>query len=522
MRQLKELIRVNLLFANPQVTQKGRLKGKSGTPLIRSILSQYVLSAIIFVFVYGLIMIQTDFSKQPQLFTYFVALFSVLGLSQTINAIINVFLESKDLPAYLPLPFTPRAIFSAKLIVVSLTVVPFLLPIFVLFLLSGIKAQVSLILAVLIALVLFLLCLLFLYLISSLLVFSLARTHFYKKHKKIVTSALLFITTGLVIVGVLVLNQSDALETTNGAPALVVFLPLFYLTTQVLSLASLYSLIGLIGLLSCLLLIFRFFIFPRFYEELIEISTIQGNPTRKIKQQQSLTKLLWSYNLQLIKDPNLLLQVFSSSLVFPIIFFFSFGFSNVWNLSGVGNQYSVTLFYGGVLLSYLVTTPLSLVAILLSLDKENYLYIHATPISIRYYLRQKFLFGFIVQSILTFILATLAYFLFHMSLSLWIAFILGGILGSSVFSQVYFWRDFRLFSSHWTDLTQLFSRGSGTFGLLLLQFGGLVGGGLIIGGTVWLMMISTTFLIPLGLLLLLLIVASGVHGYFYLTYWKKV
>ena len=184
MEQLKELIRVNLLFANPQVTEKGRAKGKQGHALVRSILSQYLLSTIIFSVIYGAIMFSTDFSKRPELFTYFVGLFGLLGLSQTISAILNVFLESRDIPAYLPLPFKQWTIFIAKLIVVSLAVVPFLLPIFILFLLSSLSAGMPVVLAVCIGICLFICCLLILYFLSSILVFGLAKTSFYKKHIK--------------------------------------------------------------------------------------------------------------------------------------------------------------------------------------------------------------------------------------------------------------------------------------------------------------------------------------------------
>lgn len=291
MEQLKELIRVNLLFANPQVTEKGRAKGKQGHALVRSILSQYLLSTIIFSVIYGAIMFSTDFSKRPELFTYFVGLFGLLGLSQTISAILNVFLESRDIPAYLPLPFKQWTIFIAKLIVVSLAVVPFLLPIFILFLLSSISAGMPVVFAVCIGICLFICCLLILYFLSSILVFGLAKTSFYKKHKKIVTSALLLITTGLVVVGILFFNRSSSLDEVSQTPKIALFMPLFYITTQFTSTASLMSISIMVVLILVLSLILRFFILPHFYEELIEISTIEGNPTRKIKPAQSVTKL---------------------------------------------------------------------------------------------------------------------------------------------------------------------------------------------------------------------------------------
>lgn len=47
-RQLLTLTSVNLRYANPQVTDKARKKGKSGTQLTRYLIQQYVLSGFVF------------------------------------------------------------------------------------------------------------------------------------------------------------------------------------------------------------------------------------------------------------------------------------------------------------------------------------------------------------------------------------------------------------------------------------------------------------------------------------------
>ncbi len=47
-RQLLELIRVNLLYVNPQLTNKAREKGKKGKLLTIYLLSQNLLSGLIF------------------------------------------------------------------------------------------------------------------------------------------------------------------------------------------------------------------------------------------------------------------------------------------------------------------------------------------------------------------------------------------------------------------------------------------------------------------------------------------
>ena len=107
-----------------------------------------------FLVIYGLTMIALDFSRLPG-FHLLCCSFGVLGFSQGISSIFNVFFESQDLPAYLPLPFRQAEIFTAKILVVFLTVAPFVFPLFVLFLLTGMRSQVFILLTLLLAIVLF-------------------------------------------------------------------------------------------------------------------------------------------------------------------------------------------------------------------------------------------------------------------------------------------------------------------------------------------------------------------------------
>ncbi|HFP8402558.1 TPA: ABC transporter, partial [Enterococcus faecium] len=104
-RQLLELIRVNLLYVNPQLTNKAREKGKKGKRLTIYLLSQNLFSGLIFLLIYGFAMFAMNFVKLPGFFTYYVALFGMLGLTQSISVIYNIFFEGNDLQVFLPLPF---------------------------------------------------------------------------------------------------------------------------------------------------------------------------------------------------------------------------------------------------------------------------------------------------------------------------------------------------------------------------------------------------------------------------------
>ncbi|MEG3032701.1 MAG: ABC transporter, partial [Enterococcus sp.] len=160
-KQLKALIAVSLRYSNPQVTDRLRKKGRKN--LSQAIINQYLLSGLVFLAVYGSMLFMTNFAKMPGTFTYFATLFSLLGLSQGVSVIYNIFFESKDLGSYLPLPFKQSQIFIAKNIVVALSVVPFIIPLLVLFFLTSLKSGLNIILALFISVALFIVVLLILF-----------------------------------------------------------------------------------------------------------------------------------------------------------------------------------------------------------------------------------------------------------------------------------------------------------------------------------------------------------------------
>lgn len=64
-QQFLTLTSVNLRYANPQLTDKARKKGKAGSTLTSYLLFQYAFSGVVFLLVYGLTMITLDFSQMP-------------------------------------------------------------------------------------------------------------------------------------------------------------------------------------------------------------------------------------------------------------------------------------------------------------------------------------------------------------------------------------------------------------------------------------------------------------------------
>lgn len=527
-QKLGALIRTSLRYANPQYTEQARKKGKSGATLTRSLILQFVFLAGLFTVMYGGILFLTDFSRMPGYFTMYVGLFGVLALSQGISVIYNVFFESKDLGAYLPLPFQQAEIFFSKILVVMLTVVPLVLPLMVLFGLTAWQSGSVIPLAAILGIIGFLLFLGIMLFVCALIVLGLTRTKLFQKHKKLMTTGLMVLSTGIAVIGVLVMQNSghvDYSETGGQLPdrgILLPFLPVYWAINRPFSWQGLLGWGLLLGLFLALALIIKVFFLPRLYEQLTEISTAQAVVKRKRKDGQTLNQLLRSYNFQLIKDPNLAMQVLSSSVVMPVVLLISSG-SAVRNLfDGLPNKLAGVAFAGGLLLTFLSANSTSFVANIISLDRENYDFINTLPISKKDYLKQKFLVGYLIQAGIGIVMAIVGVVMLKLSPLLAISLVLGTLVGSFVMSLFYFARDHRLLMTNWTSVTQLFQRGGGTWLMVIVMFVGMFVGFAAIG--FYAVAAMALPFAPLNIIVIgvLLLICAAVTAYFKTQFWNKL
>lgn len=486
-QKLSALLRTSLLYTNPQYTNQARRKGKSGKKLTQAIVMQYVLLAAIFTGVYGAILFVIDFSKMPGYFTLYIALFGLLAMSQGISVIYNVFFESKDLEAYLPLPFRQSEIFLSKILAVTLTVVPYILPLFVLFSLTAWQAGNWVFLAVILGFLAFLLILGTMLFICSLIVLALTRTKVFQKHKKLMTTGLMLFSTVLAVAGILFMQLSEN-NVGNGSQildrtAMLPLLPIHWAITAPLTGKGLLGWGLLIGLFVILALCIKVFFLPRLYEQLMTVSTAETFKKRKRKNGQTTQQLLRSYNWQLIKEPNVAMQVLSSTAVIPIIMLFSFGsVINQLASEGLPNRLVGVVFVVGMFIAYMSCNQTSFVANLISLDRENYDFIRTLPFSRKAYLKEKFRIGFLIQVIITVGTIVVASIFLKLSPLLLVAGILGAVLGSFVMSTIYFARDYRLLLTNWTSINQLFQRGGGTILMGIFIMVGMFVGALVVAG----------------------------------------
>ncbi|WP_261806311.1 ABC transporter [Lapidilactobacillus luobeiensis] len=523
-RQLSVLTQVNLRLISPQVTDKLRKKGKAGKRLTKSLLNQYISSGLIFILIYGFLMLSLDFHKFPGIFTYYVALFVLMGVTQAISAIYNIFFEGADLPGYLPLPLRNLEIFLAKIIVVLIGVIPFILPMVIIFFMLSWRAGIMIPLAVLLALVVFILFTAVVLAASSLVVFGLTKTKFFQQHKKTATSLLLGLTMIFMMVGIFFTNMksSSAGANTIDTKPLQIFMPLYHLLDQPFSGAGLLGLGIFVVLLGILLLVIRQWILPDLFTQLTQSNTDMGGGTRKHRLPSGLRPLLGFYNRQLLKEPNLIMQVISTTLMAPLIFLMSFGLGGRINLSRLSfYPWFGVFFVGGIVLAALITDKVSFVANLISLDKQNYEFVQALPLSLNRYLREKFRLGFLIQALMGAVVALIAAFVVHIPPLLLVMTLLGVVYGAYYLSHYYFIRDFRLHLPDWTNINQLFSRGGDNFSLVLVLGGSMILGALAVVGyasavtwqPIWANVIAAV---------ILLVVAGVLSRYFQRSFWRRL
>lgn len=519
-QQLKALLSVNLRLLNPQATNKYREKGKTGSALTRRLIGNFLFLAIIFVFFYGMSMVAVDMTEAPGLFTYFVALFLILGISQSMTWIANVFFAQKDLQDYLPLPFSERDIFASKIIIVTINIFPFTLPLLLLFATTSIYAKVPIVIAVIMALVLFVIITLLIELGCAFVVLLLSKTKFFQAHQQMILNILLGVTIVVAVVGMMYLNnQTDGDGSSIRAfPMIGLFAPLFNLLVHPLAMGSIIHWIVLFVVTIGLIFLLKKSVVSSLMSQMINVnSNIEKTKVKsKKKRSTSLAGSLRSYNFKLLAEPNLLIQIFSNSILVPIVFIFSFSFNGI--NSELGIKWLGVSFVGGMFMSGITMNQSSLISNLLSLDRDNFEFISSLPISTKYYLKNKFFFGFIAQLLINTILIITMSFVYNFGIIMSLSCILGSALGSFLVGQYYFYRDYRLRLANWTNITELFTRGGGNLMMILIMFIVLILGSLILGAYSFMIIGFSKPWITNGVVAIILILVS----FFVMNHYKNV
>lgn len=526
--QLRVLLAVNLRLLNPQLTDRLRKKGASGTALSKKLMRQFYLNALMFLGIYGLTMVAFDFSKLPGMFTFYVALFILLGISQSVSGIYNVFFAGNDLAEYLPLPFRNQEIFMSKILVVIFNTVPFTIPLLLIFIMTATRAGIFVLLGLVMAILMYALILSLLLCLCALIVFGLTKLKVFRTHQKMVMNIMLGLNAVLVLVGLYFMNRGSSSDTGTqiDRTAIPPLLPIFKVFTTPLTMVSLLTWGSLLVALLILLALTSRFVLAHLVDQLTQVNTaLVATPQRRHVRQHNLNQLLRTYQFQLLKDPSLALQLFTNSILLPLILVGTVVFSGTApNFSRLSLNWIGVWFVSGMAGAIVNVNQTSLVGNVISLDKMNFDFVSALPIPMSRYLRQKFHLGYWFQVMINAAMALVVGIAGRAPLALDLALILGVAWGTYLAAQHYFRRDYQLRMTNWTNVTQLFNRGGGNLGLMLnLLVCSIVGALTIVIYSVLInLFAAVAVLINIIVLVGIGLVSGGLIWHYRKTFWQPL
>ncbi|WDT66666.1 ABC transporter permease [Companilactobacillus crustorum] len=524
-RQLKALMAVNLRLVNPQITNRYRKKGKSGTELTKKLEYQFLINTILFMFIYGLTMLRMDFSKLPGMFTFYMMLFVLLAFSQSISGIYNIFFMGKDLASYLPLPFRQKEIFFSKILVVVLNIFPFTLPLLLVFILTGWHFGIIIPIAIILGLLVYVMVLAVIVLLCALIVFALSKTKLFQNHQNIVMNMVIGATMIIAVLGIVMMNGNTQAGTSSIDRSVIpVFLPIYQLFQVPFSMISGLTWLSLLIILGILLVILRQAVFPHLSEQLTSSHTNSLSASKKHRQirRSGIKAKLNGYNRRLLNEPNLLVQVILNSIMVPMILIISFSFSLSNIPKNLAAEWVGVFFVAGLVFSSLTINQSSLVSNLISLDRKNFEFVRSLPISLRQYLAQKFKLGYFTQVSLNIILIVIVGIVWHLEIIMLFSMILGTILGTYLLSLYYFKRDYQLRLTDWTNVSELFNRGGGNFAMMLMIFAVVfIGMIILLAYSLAIIYLNSAWFINCIVVLLIAISAGLFIRHYQKEFWKK-
>lgn len=534
---VRKLAQLNLIYSLQAAQIDKYRKKQADNPnkkvnVTRKILMQYLLSGVLYLFIFGSYSLYIPFETLPGMFTRFLGIFMIMTMLQAFLSMYNVFYESKDLQSYRSLPVTELEVFLGKGSVVLIASLTFLLPLLLYLVLIHLRFGNALWWGMPVAVLSFLLMASVMTLITILAVHFLTKTNAFRQYKKLASGAIMVISVIGSIVAMLSLQSTsfsyldgEIVESGAGFAPLWLF---YGLAENPLSLKVGLHLLAWLGVLVVLVLVVKHHVLPNFYEAALATSsavTVRKAPKKTKKQagQRTWKQQLWHYHLGLIADPTLLFTfvIMTSMLVVIMMVPTLIGARDVLIAIDYHVGYlSMAVFFG---MAYAIMSAGGLASIIISLDRENFNFFKTLPFDMKSYLRFKFWFAFLIEAILpSLILLALTIWL-NLPFYLFLGAFVSWLLTAYSMETFYFIRDYRLLELNWQNVTQLANRGMGNIAktiILLVSF--LVFLGLIVFAGIMLQAVSPLVNLILACAGLAVLLVIAVFAYrLSQNYWKK-
>lgn len=532
------LVKTNLIFATqPAQLQKYRKQQTKNLSkpvnVAMKTLTQQLMFAVVFGALFGIPGAISGRSYSPLQFASTVFLFLMILISQALPAIYNVFYESKDFESYLPYAFTELEVILGKSLSIVVATLQGFLPIVMLFGIHVYFSGGNFLLTIPIALMGALVLSATVYVLMFLLCFFLAKIPLFRKYQSVIANILIFgISLGAIIGYQLIMTKSMINAVFTGE--MPIFLqPVLAFYNAILNPLdmSFYPTIGFVILVFVvILLLVKFIVLPNFYEAVSQTSSSNVKVERVKKMEldgnKLSTKFMIRYTLRQLMEGSVLTQTIIAAgilpylLLLPTVLNFSsgpteFSFMNFLNLN--------TFLPFAMLITFIAffnTGGNNLIAVGISLERENYYYLKVLPFDMHQFLERKFWILFAIQSAIPVILMTVICTALHLPIYMTLGIILSWGIISLGLSRWGYARDLKLFTPTWTNVIELLNRmrsGVKSVIFVLVLFGFILGAiYLLIHLPEW----NRTFVWFITIAYVVLILGLSIYATFY--YKKKL
>ena len=494
-KNVKNLLYLNLIYTVvPATLDKLRKKNKNKRVNLQGIIiRQHLFLGIAYVGIFGIGAAVLNGNETK--FLTFVSVFSVFAILQGVLSVFNVFYESNDMSAYMPLPFSDLEIFAAKIISCLLSIVYFVAPIILYCVFIQFNFKHALYQSVLLGVLSSALITTAIILTSVILTYLLTKLPAFKKHKKVATAVM----TAVIIIGtilmVVIMNTSTMRGGAGvGAAQLIEKMPFLSGVNQVFwlffgiaenpfSVKVLAHLIAWIAAIAAELFICIKIIVSNIYADATEMQTLISSAKRKKLKAHgsSLRASLLHYHLGFLTDT----QVLISCIIMPPIMIPMMLFPNLMNFSHelkevvfTYNYILVSVVAGGM---YALLSIGALSSIIISLDKENYNFIKSLPFDMAKYIKYKFYFAYVLQILIPFICILGIAAILRLPWFLIVAALLTTALAAIPICTSTIRKDHENLLLDWTNVIQLSQRGGSKavmfgkfFGIIILGTAGVM------------------------------------------------
>ena len=470
------LVKTNLIFATQPAQLQNYRKKQAKNPskpvnVAMKTLMQQLLFAVMFGALFGIPGAISGRSYPPLQFASTVFLFLMILISQALPAIYNVFYESKDFESYLPYAFTELEVILGKSLSIVVATLQGFLPIVMLFGIHVYFSGGNFLFTIPIALIGALVLSAIVYVLMFLLCFFLAKIPLFRKYQSVIANVLIFgISLGAIIGYQMILSKSVVNTFITGE--MPIFLqPVLAFYNAILNPfdMSVYPMIGFVILVFvAILLLVKFIVLPNFYEAVSQTSSSNVKVERvkemELDGNKLSTKFMIRYTLRQLMEGSVLTQTIIAAGILPYLLLLP----TVLNFSGGPTGFSFMNFLNlntflpfAMLITFIAffnTGGNNLLAVGISLERENYYYLKVLPFDMHQFLERKFWILFAIQSAIPVILMTVICTALRLPIYMTLGIILSWGIISLGLSRWGYARDLKLFTPTWTNVIELLNR----------------------------------------------------------------